>query len=396
VKLGTRMLGVLLALAASGLMGAESVLAQIPGLWVRQADSVSTELPVDDALGFAAIPAADLAVLGWTVTQGADTLRLESANALLPEVKVVAGSPFVIVADRLLHLAHAPYLSGGEVFVPVQLVVDFLPREVPNFGFDPSSRTLFMRVASIETAPAVRTPRTGPRVVIIDPGHGGRDPGTTGRAGVREKDVALGLGVALRDLLEADTTIDVYITRDRDLLIPIWRRGEQATEWKGDRPGVFVSLHANALPPSPATRGFETYVLSEARTDHERRVAVAENQAGSTQGPTDGAAAGGLDGILAELRNVGHQPWSLLLAEIIQEELAGIPGTRDRGVKQAPLAVLTNALMPAVLVEIGYLTNRRDEALVRRPDFHADAARAIADAIHRFFDRYPPGETAGR
>lgn len=369
--------------------------AQIPGLWIRSADS-ATAFTVDDERGFAAVPSTELTRFGWSVSQGADTLRLEPGDRPLPEVKLVAGSPFVVWEGRLLHLAHAPYLSAGEVFVPVQLVVDFLPREVPNYGFDASSRTLFTRVAFAAPEPRRPSRPVGPRVVVIDPGHGGRDPGTMGTSGVREKDVALGLGIALRDQLEADTTLQVYITRDRDILIPIWRRGEQATTWKGDRPGVFISLHANALPPSPATRGFETYVLSEARTDHERRVALAENR--DESGPSDVAAApdSGLGGIMSELRNVGHQPWSLLLAEMIQQEIAEVPGTRDRGVKQAPLAVLTNALMPAVLVEVGYLTNRRDEALVRRPDFHQDAARAIARAVRRFFERYPPGETAGQ
>ncbi len=390
IRVGKAALCGLTLLAAAG----QDVHGQIPSLWVRGADSVATELTVDDAFGFAAIPAAELSVLGWSVALAADTLRLDPGDAPLPAVKVVAGSPIVLWSGRLLHLAHVPYLRDGQVFVPVQIVADFLPREVPNFGFDPASRTLFTRLAF---AAPKRSERglSGPRVVVIDPGHGGRDPGTTGGSGVREKDVALGLGIALRDVLAADTTLQVYITRDRDILIPIWRRGEQATTWKGERPGVFVSLHANALPPSPATRGFETYVLSEARTDHERRVAVAENQTESNPLAVDTVSNSGLDGILTELRNVGHQPWSLLLAEMVQEEMTEVPGGRNRGVRQAPLAVLTNALMPAVLIEVGYLTNRRDEALVRRPDFHQDAARAIARAIHRFFERYPPGDTAG-
>ncbi len=378
-----------------GTAGAEPGSAQVPGLWIRAADSASAPFTVDDSEGFAAIPASELELMGWSVRHERDTLRLDPGMAPLPEVKIVAGSPFVVWSDRLLHLAHAPYFRDGQIFVPVQLLADFLPREVPNFGFDPASRTLFVRLAYAQSEPRRRTRPPGLRVVVIDPGHGGRDPGTTGRSGVREKDVALGLGLALRDVLKADTSLQVYITRDRDILIPIWRRGEQATAWKGERPGIFISLHANALPPSPATRGFETYVLSEARTDHERRVAVAENQTEANPLAVDVPMDTGLDGILSELRNVGHQPWSLLLAEMVQEELETVPGSRNRGVKQAPLAVLTNALMPAVLVEVGYLTNPRDEALIRRPEFHADAARAIAGAIRRFFERYAPREAAG-
>ncbi len=128
-----------------------------------------------------------------------------------------------------------------------------------------------------------------------------------------------------------------------------------------------------------------------ARTDHERRVAAIEN---GTPLPERGAAEEedeDLDRILRELQNLGYQTWSGLLAELVQEELATVHTGRDRGVQQAPLAVITNALMPAVLVEAGYLTNPLDEALLRSPAFHRDAARAMARALRRFFERYPPG-----
>ena len=285
----------------------------------------------------------------------------------MPLLRLVPGSPYILWGDELVHLAHAPYWTSGQLHVPVQVLVDLLPVRVADIAFDPITRILAPRVAlSLPPAPTRRVHR-GPHLVIIDAGHGGRDPGTMGANGVREKDVALGVALALRDELADDTAFQVMLTRDRDVLIPIWRRGEQATTWRGERPAVFVSLHANALPGSRATRGYETYVLSEARTDHARRVAALENQAeGPGPGPSS-AAPDELTGILSELRNLGHQPWSVLLAELIQEELEPAHTGRNRGVLQAPLAVLTNALMPGVLVELGYLTNPRDEALLRTP-----------------------------
>jgi len=388
---GACLLGAALLAGSVGL--ATPAAGQTPGVWIRIDDSTSVALPVTDEQGFGAVPVSALTHIGWAVRVVNDTVRLEPNGVALPEVRVVPGTPLVKWGSDVVHIAHAPYWARGQVYVPVQVVVDLLPTRVPAMGFDPLTRTLAPRVALRPPAPRPVRRRRGPYLVVIDAGHGGRDPGTVGARGVREKDVALSLAHAIQGELAHDSAFQVLLTRDRDVLIPIWRRGEQATTWKGDRPAVFVSLHANALPGEANTRGFETYILSEARTDHARRTAALENQAGqSGPQPVSTPSDGALAGILSDLGNVGHQPWSLMLAETIQEELGAVHTGRNRGVLQAPLAVLTNALMPAVLVEFGYLTNARDEALLRSPAFHADAARAIAAALRRFFERYPPGE----
>jgi len=235
-------------------------------------------------------------------------------------------------------------------------------------------------------------------VVIIDAGHGGRDPGTVGQRGTQEKEVALGIARTLAGLLEGEENLEVYLTRDDDTLVPLWRRGELATDMKGERYGVFVSIHANALPNSPGTRGFETYFLSEARTEHERRVAALENAAVELEDDEGGPEqVQDMSFILTELRNLDHQHWSALLAEYVQGELARVHPGPNRGVKQGPLAVITNTLMPAVLVEVGFLSNREEERLLTQQEFQSDAAGAVADAILAFFGRYPPGpDGAGR
>lgn len=235
------------------------------------------------------------------------------------------------------------------------------------------------------------------RVVIIDPGHGGYDPGSVGPGGVEEKDVALAVGLALARALDTVPDLEVHLTRDRDVSIPIWERGDMATRLKGDRPGVLVSIHANSLD-DVNTRGVETYFLSQARTEHERRVAALENSppAGGGDGGASVAADPGLAFILNELRNLDYVHWSADLAGVVQAELAEVHPGRNRGVKQAPLAVITNALMPGVLVELGFVSNQAEERLLSDADFHADAAGAIARALVEFFGRYPPrtGEPA--
>ena len=97
--------------------------------------------------------------------------------------------------------------------------------------------------------------------------------------------------------------------------------------------------------------------------------------------------------ILRELRNLDHQHWSALLAELVQNELKVVHPGPNRGVKQGPFAVITNALMPAVLVEVGFVTNREEERLLSRSDFQVDIAKALTNAISDFFGRYPPGQT---
>lgn len=235
-------------------------------------------------------------------------------------------------------------------------------------------------------------PRVAPRVVVIDPGHGGHDPGSVGVGGVEEKAVALAVGLALARVLDTVPGLEVHLVRDSDVAIPVWERGDLATRLKGDRPGVLLSLHVNALD-DPHTRGVETYFLSQARTEHERRVAALENAApAAADAPgSAGHADPGLAFILNELRNLDHIHWSADLAAVVQGRLAAMHPGRDRGVKQAPLAVITNALMPSVLVELGFISNPDEEQLLADPAFHDSAARALAAAVEDFFRRYPPG-----
>jgi N-acetylmuramoyl-L-alanine amidase len=233
-------------------------------------------------------------------------------------------------------------------------------------------------------------------VVVIDAGHGGADPGVLGPAGIREKTVALGIAQGLAAILRQVPDLEVHMTRDDDTFVDLWKRGEIATDLKGDRPGIFVSIHGNSVPGRRAATGFETYFLSEARTEHERRVAAIENAPLSFQGQgVDAESQPDIDFILRELRSLDHQHWSALLAEFVQDELHDFHPGPNRGVKQGVLAVLTNALMPSVLVEVGYLSDDAEGRLLGEASFQADAAAGIAEAVIRFFERYPPGAGLG-
>ncbi len=184
--------------------------------------------------------------------------------------------------------------------------------------------------------------------------------------------------------------------RDDDTFVDVWDRGQMATDWKGERPGIFLSIHANSFPARRAARGFETYFLSDARTEHERRVSAIENAPlNMSTRAVDEAQLADMDFILRDLRNYEHAHWSENLASIVQDELNDFHPGPNRGVKQGVLAVLTNALMPSVLIEVGYLSNDAEARLLGESDFHRNSGEAIAEAVVRFFDRYPPGSSAG-
>ncbi|MSR22928.1 MAG: N-acetylmuramoyl-L-alanine amidase [Gemmatimonadetes bacterium] len=395
---------------------------------VRIPDGGSLAIPVVRHRDYAAFPSETLAPLGWSVSPGADRTNVRLRHITGVEVALFPGSPFIRWNGELVQLVNPPYWFGETLQIPVQLLVDVFPAQLPaSYRFDSDRFALEVGVsfltpavassgteglpgpAGLEVAAPPAPGRVGvrpaevpaaprrSRIVVIDPGHGGSDPGAVGSGGVREKDVALAVALALARELSRDTEIEVQLTRDRDVEVPLWSRGEWATEWKGDRPGILISLHANALSDRVGVRGFETYFLSEARDENERRVAALENS------PLVAAASGGPDGlgsaqdpqlgsILRDLETFDHQHWSADLARQVQEEIGRFhPGT-DRGVKQGQFAVITNSLMPSVLVEIGFLTNSEEERLLTRPEFHRDAAQALARAIREFFLGYPHGQ----
>lgn len=398
--------GLLAGLLAMCLLPATTA-AQAQGLRLRAGGTEAT-VEVVTGRGFHALAAGRLAAVGWKVERTPLGVLLSGPGGARVELR--DGTPFVRWGASVAQLVHAPYFEGAELFVPVQLVSDLLPGRLPaEFAFDAGSMTLTWKGAPrAEPAraepqpraprPAAEAPRTVPardpsalRVVVIDAGHGGEDPGAVARSGIREKNVALGVARAMAAELKKSEHLEVVMIRDGDAFVPLWDRGARATTAKGERHGVFVSIHANsaAVRGSPA-RGFETYFLSEARTEHERRVAAIENAPLGVDATQEGPA-GDLDFILRELKNLDQQHWSSLLAEMVQQEVAGVHPGPDRGVKQAPLAVITNAIMPAVLVEIGYLSHPDEAKLLGEPAFQEKAGQALARAVTRFFQRYPPG-----
>lgn len=283
-----------------------------------------------------------------------------------------AGSPFFVWGERAYQLANAPYEWGGAFWIPAEFVRSWLPRVVGGSG-----------PAVASEVPDGPTPR---RIdpsqtwhVVIDPGHGGRDPGTLGRNS-REKDVVLAIGRALREELADEAHIEASMTRDTDTYVKHDDRSAFAVDRKGD---LFVSIHANSAPARSA-RGFETIFLGPARSEEARSVALRENRTPEV----DGEGSGSIDDlmfILTGLDRTENLAESRRFAGFVQNELrrARRGGSPDRGVKQGPWWVLLGALarMPSVIVEVGFLSNADEEAYLRTRDGQREVAAAIARAI---------------
>lgn len=223
----------------------------------------------------------------------------------------------------------------------------------------------------------------GIRTIVLDPGHGGSETGAVGKSGVAEKDLTLLLAQALKSRLESRLPVKVLLTRSEDAHLPLETRTAIANQAKAD---LFISLHLNAST-GPEARGAETYFLNLQASDPQAaRSAALENVSAATG--EDGAGSGDplydLQLILWDLAQSHHLTESQALANLVQEELNETLGLKDRGVKQAPFRVLMGAAMPAVLLELGFLSNPDEEARLQDPSYRAGLVDALVRAISRY------------
>jgi len=226
-------------------------------------------------------------------------------------------------------------------------------------------------------APVVR--RTGPRPIVVDPGHGGDDIGAQSSNGLTEKELTLAVARRLARVLEG-RGYAVRLTRDSDQSRALLDRTALANRLEAP---VFVSLHANASTFSSVS-GAETYYMSLDRATDEAAAATADLENRPATASDDRSP---LDLILWDLAQAEVLNESADLALAVQGRLNARLGLRDRGVKQAPFVVLTGATMPAILVEIGFLSNPEEEQKLDRPDHQQALAEAIADGVLDFVRR---------
>ena len=226
--------------------------------------------------------------------------------------------------------------------------------------------------------PPARAHRSGLRTVVIDPGHGGSDPGAGSRTGDDpasfEKNLTLELARQLEDRLPRALNVRVVLTRTSDATLSLDDRSALANQYKGD---LFISLHLNSSPNTSA-RGAETYFSSFEASDAEAmRTAEAENK-------SDGDPLYELQLMLWDLAQSRYLGQSQRFASLVQAELNDSLGLRNRGVKQAPFRVLLGAAMPAVLVEFGFLSNPSEQERLRTAEYRDKLVESLVRAVARY------------
>ncbi len=280
-------------------------------------------------------------------------LQLVSGTAA---VRLSPGFSTALVNGAVCPLGAPVLIQGGQIWVPAQPALRWISR-----------------------APApVKPPPAGVhaiRAIVLDPGHGGYDPGAIGPGRVEEKAVVLDVAHRLRDRL-ATEGIKVYLTRADDRFIPLSQRAAFANQRSAD---LFVSIHANSSRARGAA-GYEAYYLSEATDDAARALAAAENEAPETEATAPGATKD-TDAIVWDLLNTENRTESRELASAVCRGMKWFLPSQNRGVKSARFYVLKWARMPAVLIEIGFVTNRAEGQRLESAAYRQRVADGIAQGL---------------
>jgi N-acetylmuramoyl-L-alanine amidase len=276
----------------------------------------------------------------------------------------------VALAGVVTHLRAEPTSTGTRV------TLDLDGPAYRRVFYLPEPYRIIVDIARHPPGAAGRNRRVVERIVV-DPGHGGTDPGAIGPTGVREKEIALDVAHKVAPLLLRDGLV-VVLTRDDDRFISLEDRTARANAFGAD---LFVSIHCNAAE-NRVRHGIETYVLDTTKDEIASRVAARENA-------TSQAATAELGSILASLRLADQAGHSMHLAELMQKSALGsmrdrFPDLLDGGVHTAGFYVLVGARMPSILLETGYISNPLEEQRLSSDDYRQRLADAVANAIRAY------------
>jgi N-acetylmuramoyl-L-alanine amidase len=289
-----------------------------------------------------------------------------------------SGSDRVLVNGVARKLDRPVMMDGGTVFVPVSFAKTSLGSIVP---------------VSAKTAPAYITEEFPPvtvsgarrvRTVIIDAGHGGNDPGAIGkRLALKEKDTTLYIAKRLKNILE-ENGIKVILTRSNDTFISLAKRVEITNNSVAD---IFVSVHINAAR-STSMSGFECYYLSEATDDNARALEAAENVSVKAETGTLAERSKGLDKTLWDMQLTENRRESIELAKFMCGSVDKSLAMRNRGIRSARFYVLKGSRIPAVLAEVGYISNRLEEQKLKTSGYLDRMADVLAQGILSYKNEY--------
>jgi N-acetylmuramoyl-L-alanine amidase len=316
---------------------------------------IETSAPVRHRVDPSAPKEARVMLLSLTASPRAEELH----DGFVDTVRLERAGPHAMV--RILFEGAPGPLRMSTLADPPRLVVDVIRPEASTPDRSGSASPL--------------------RTIVLDAGHGGHDPGAQGPTGLQEKDLVLDVTRRVARLVQERLDLKVKLSRDGDYFVPLRDRTTFANKERAD---LFVSIHANAHREA-VNEGVETYFLSSEATDTAaRHVAALENSVVQLESPASRGKMDIVKSILWELAQSQFQLESSRLAETVQDSMTQSLRIPSRGVKQAGFYVLGGAAMPAILIEIGFVTNPREEKKLRESRYRDEIARAILEGLAEY------------
>ena len=301
------------------------------------------------------------------------------------KIKITNQIAFIIIDDNLYQLSSNVVKQNNNYYVPTESFLSI----INNLS---TSISLTFKTNQINLSKLIELPNKTVKIdlksekekwefktIVIDAGHGGKDPGAVGYRGTKEKDIALDVAKRLEKKLTKNMDIKVVMTRDEDVFLRLSERTKIANENNGS---LFISIHTNAAEDRRAS-GFETFLIGLNKNEYAAKVAARENAVLELEGKS-GQELTGEDLIQATIAQAAFASSSETFADMVQKEIKKRVQSRDRGVKQAGFVVLARASMPNVLVELGFISNPAEEKKLRSPQYRDQLATAIYRAVQQY------------
>lgn len=349
--------------------------ACVTSLWAAGASKIDVEVVAKE----------QKASFHWYPVQ--KTFKLVSAK---DTAKFAIGLPYAYVGAKAVQLTSAPELVNGKIWINENDIKNLfgVVVAVSSSSAAPVAVTAATSSASSKTVATPKNETAGTRevkTIVIDPGHGGKDSGALG-ANAQEKDIVLTVGKLLKKELEKEG-FNVKMTRDKDVFIELGQRANLANQWDGD---LFISLHCNAVDATPerkkVIKGYHVYVLRAPESEEDKAIARRENKVATLYGEKNAKEElSPIEWFKLEARLEKYKQNSYMFTEELLKANEGYKIRKQAGgVGGAGFMVLVGALMPAVLYEIGFISNLEDEAYMMSDAGQKDIAERISKAVANY------------
>ena len=301
------------------------------------------------------------------------------------KIKVTNDIAFILIEDSLYQLSSKAIKDKNDYYLPIDSFFNIINNLSKDFSAALTSQRISFSTKKITVTPNKKVDLSNEKqkwefkTIIIDAGHGGKDPGAVGYRGTKEKDIALDVAKRLEKKLSKNLNVKIVMTRDEDIFLRLSERTKIANENNGS---LFISIHTNAAEDRRAS-GFETFLIGPNKNEAAVRVAARENAVLELEG-ISGQKLTNEDLIKATIAQSAFASKSEQFASMVQGEIKKRVQSKDRGVKQAGFYVLMGASMPNVLVELGFISNPSEEKKLRSPQYRDQLATAIYRAVEQY------------